>query len=62
MQPLQDETDRRDLDQGLANLHSALVVLAQAAVPQQPRESPLYYPPLGLDLETFGLPIALNDL
>jgi hypothetical protein len=60
--PATRQARRRDLDERLAGLDYALVVLAQPPIAQQPGETPFDHPSARLDTEAMGAWLALLDL
>jgi hypothetical protein len=52
---------RRELNEGLARLHHALVVLGQPSIPRQPSKRALYYPAARLHGEAAGSGFALHN-
>ena len=61
-QPAEHQAGRRDLNQGLARLDLALVVLGQPPIPREPSKRALYYPPARLDLKAMGARSPFHDL
>ena len=59
--PAQRQARRRQLDERLAGLHHALIVLGQPAVAAQPREAPLDDPAARLNAEGTRTGCTLDD-
>src|SRR5258706_10025339 len=60
--PSKHQACRRDLDERLARLHTALVILGQTPIANQPGETSLNDSPARMHLETLGAWLALHDL
>src|SRR5690348_1371499 len=61
-QPTEHQARRCDLDERLARLHPALIVLCQPTIANQPRETPFNDPPPRLDAETARARRSFHDL
>jgi hypothetical protein len=61
-QVAEHQARRRQLDERLTGLDLALIVLGQASVPRQPRETMFNNPPARLHLEVLGAWLSLHHL
>lgn len=60
-EPTQKQAGRSKLNEGLAGLHRALIVLGESAVANQPREGTFNHPSSRLDTEAAHARLTLHD-